>query len=223
MLNKTVYIELDNVLCDYNRRALELRRELDLDEGDNLPVRYKDIEPIDTAIEAFEQLANLFEVYIITPDVQCEEKIEWVRTHLPFAVEWIVFCDTEEIREGNYLICRDHKKAGCFRGRVIEFLSMDFPGWEDVAQYIAAKEEGDTNTCLIYEYEDDETLARNFVTRWLVEKTIAQLDAFMKELNEKYEQQGGDDLYKRIVDIAKITNKWLEVAGEKDENKYYDI
>ena len=223
MLNKTLYIELDNVICDYNRRVFELRAEYDCDDINELPIHYKDIEPIDTAIEAFEQLANLFEVYIITPDVQREEKIEWVRTHLPFAVEWIVFCDTEEIREGNYLICRDHKKAGCFRGRVIEFLSMDFPGWEDVAQYIAAKEEGDKNTCLIYEYEDDETLSRNFVTRWLVEKTIAQLDACMKELNEKYEQQGGDDLYKKIVDIAKITNKWLEVAGEKDENKYYNI
>lgn len=223
MLSKTIYIELDNVLCNYNGRVFELRAESDCDDIENLPVHYKDIEPFDVAIEAFEALAKLFEVYIITPDERREEKTEWVHTHLPFATEWIKFCNTEEIRDGNYLICMDSKKAGCFRGRVIEFLTMEFPGWEDITQYIAAKEEGDESTCSIFEYGDEETLARNMVTRSMVEKTIKHLDAYSKILNAKYGQESNEDLYKEIIEIARLTNQWLEVTGEEDESDYYDI
>ena len=138
MLNKTIYIELDNVLCNYNGRIFELRAENDCDDIEQLPIHYKDMEPIDGAIEAVEELARNLDVYIVTPDEKREEKTEWVRTHLPQIVDNIIFCDIEEIRDGNYLICMDKKKGRCFRGRFIEYYSMSFPTWSEVVNYIAA-------------------------------------------------------------------------------------
>ena len=83
MLNKTIYIELENVLCNYNGRIFELRAENDCDDIEQLPIHYKDMKPIDGAIEAVEELAQNLDVYIVTPDEKREEKTEWVRTHLP--------------------------------------------------------------------------------------------------------------------------------------------
>lgn len=223
MLNKTIYIELENVLCNYNGRIFELRAEYDCDDINELPIHYKDMEPIDGAVEAFEELAKMFKVYIVTPDEQREEKNEWVRTHLPQAAESILFCNTREIHDGNYLICLENCKAGCFRGRFIEYYSISFPTWLEVVNYIAAKEDGDEGTCSIFEFEDEETLARNMVTRSMVEKTIKHLDAYSKILNAKYGQESDEDLYKEIMEIARLTNQWFEVTGEENESDYYDI
>ena len=223
MFNKTIYIELDNVLCDYNRRVFELRAEYDYDDIEELPIHYKEMEPIDGAIEAYEELNKNFNVHIVTPDEKREEKTEWVRTHLPQAVDNILFCNTREIRDGNYLVCLESRKAGCFRGRLIEYYSMDFPTWEGVTQYITAKENGDIEESSFFEDEGEETLARNIVTRSMVEKTIKHLDAYMKALNAKYAQENDEELYKEIIETGKLTNKWLEVAGEENESKYHDL
>ena len=223
MLNKTLYIELENVLCNYNGRFFELRAEYDCDDINELPIHYKDMEPIDGAIEAVEECAENLNVYIVTPDEQREEKTEWVRTHLPQVVDNILFCNIEEIRDGNYLVCMNKEKGGCFRGRLIEYYSMNFPTWLEILNYIAAKENGDIEECSFFEDEEEETLARNIVTRNMVEKTIKHLDAYSKILNEKYAQESDEELYKEIIEIARLTNKWLEVTGEKDESKYYDI
>ena len=223
MLNKTIYIELDNVLCNYNGRIFELRAENDCDDIEQLPIHYKDMKPIDGAIEAVETLAHNLDVYIVTPNEKCEEKTEWVRTHLPQAVDNIIFCDIEETRDGNYLVCMDKKKGGCFRGRFIEYYSIDFPTWSEVVNYIAAKENYDWETSSFFENEDEETLARNTVTRSMVEKTIKHLDAYSKILNAKYGQESDEGLYKEIIEIARLTNQWLEVTGEEDKSDYYNI
>ena len=223
MLNKTIYIELENVLCNYNGRIFELRAENDCDDIEQLPIHYKDMKPIDGAIEAVEELARILDVYIVTPNEKREEKTEWIRTHLPQTVDNIIFCDIEDIRDGNYLVCFEKKKGGCFRGRFIEYYSIIFPTWLEVVNYIAAKEEGDEGTCSIFEFEDEKTLACNMVTRSMVEKTIKHLDAYSKILNAKYGQESNEDLYKEIMEIARLTNQWLEVTGEEDESDYYDI
>ena len=33
----------------------------------------------------------------------------------------------------------------------------------------------------------------------------------------------GFELKKKIIKLAQLTNKWLEVAGEENEATYYDI
>ena len=100
---------------------------------------------------------------------------------------------------------------------------MNFPTWLEILNYIAAKENGDIEECSFFEDEEEETLARNIVTRSMVEKTIKHLDAYSKILNEKYAQESNEELYKEIIEISRLTNQWLEVTGEEDESDYYDI
>lgn len=223
MLNKTVYIELENVLCNYSGRVFQLKDELDIDNEKELPLNYCDIEPVDGAIEAYEELSTMMEVFIITPDEKRDEKTEWVRTHLPQAVEKIKFCNTANVRDGNYFVCSNSETGGNFRGRLIEFYSFDFPTWDDILTYITAKENGDEGTSSAFEEEEEESLARNLVKRDMVEKTIAALDAYMKMLNEMYDKEQTPETYKEIIATAKLTNKWLKVAGKSNESEDYDI
>ena len=223
MLNKTVYIELENVLCNYSGRVFQLKDELDIDNEKELPLNYCDIEPVEGAIEAYEELSTMMEVFIITPDEKRDEKTEWVRTHLPQAVENIVFADTNDVRDGNYFVCGSSETGGNFRGRVIEFYSFYFPTWDDIITYIAAKENGDEQTSSTFEEEEEESLARNLVKRDMVEKTIAALDAYMKILNEMYDKEQTPETYNEIIATAKLTNKWLKVAGKNDGIQDYDI
>lgn len=221
MQKKTIYIELDNVLCNYSKRCFELKAELDIYDEDELPIHYKDILPIDDAIEAFKEISNKMEAYIVTTDNKKEEKIEWVRNYLPAAADRIIFGKTDDIGKGDYLVCLDEGKAGDFPGEVIEYYSFDFPSWYDVIQHLAAKEDGVEETCTCD--QDEESVKRSLVTKAKVERTIAQLDNYMKILNAKYEEQGDKETFKEIIEVAELANYWLKVAGENDESKYYDI
>lgn len=223
MLNKTVYIELENVLCNYSGRVFQLKDELDIDNEKELPLNYYDIEPVDGAIEAYEELSTMMEVFIITPDEKRDEKTEWVRTHLPQAAEKIKFCNMANVRDGNYFVCSNSETGGNFRGRLIELYSFEFPVWDDILTYITAKEKGDERTSSAFEEEEEESLARNLVKSEMVEKTIAALDAYMKMLNEMYDKEQTPETYKEIIATAKLTNKWLKVAGKSNESEDYDI
>ena len=223
MLNKTVYIELEDALCYYSAHVRRLKAELDIDSESELPLDYRNIEPVEGIVEAYDSLAENMEVCIVTPDEKRDEKTEWVRTHLPQAVENIVFADTNDVRDGNYFVCGSSETGGNFRGRVIEFYSFDFPTWDDILTYIAAKENGDEGTSSAFEEEEEESLARNLVKRDMVEKTIAALDAYMKILNEMYDKEQTPETYNEIIATAKLTNKWLKVAGKNDGIQDYDI
>ena len=221
MQKKTIYIELDNVLCNYSKRCFELKAELDIYDEDELPIHYKDILPIDDAIEAFNEISEKMEAYIITTDNKKEEKIEWVRNYLPKAADRIIFGKTEDLDKGDYLVCLDEGKTDKFPGNIIEYYSFDFPSWHDVVQYLGAKENSDEEACK--EFENEENIKRSLVTKVKVERTIAQLDNYIKILNAKYEEQGDKETFKEIIEVAELTNYWLNVSGENNESKYYDI
>ena len=77
----------------------------------------------------------------------------------------------------------------------------------------------------VYSEEDDEPQLRHrFITPIMVEKTIKTLDAYMDVLNAQCAASGecSDELYKKIIDLASLTNRWLKATGES-ESSYYDI
>jgi hypothetical protein len=45
----------------------------------------------------------------------------------------------------------------------------------------------------------------------------------MKTLNAQCDTACTEELQKKIIKLAQLTNKWLEVAGEESEEKNYDI
>ena len=83
-----VLIDMDGVICDFDKRAKEL--EIQGVKGHSLfrhPDAYRDLEPIEGAIEAWHLLQDKYETYILStppwsnPDAWSEKRI-WVETHL---------------------------------------------------------------------------------------------------------------------------------------------
>jgi hypothetical protein len=80
-----VYIDMDGVLCDFDKRAKELEENEGI-KGHRLfkhPSAYKDLEPIDGAIDAWHALQEKYETYILStppwsnPDAWSEKR-KWV-------------------------------------------------------------------------------------------------------------------------------------------------
>ena len=83
-----ILIDMDGVICDFDKRAKEL--EIQGVKGHSLfrhPDAYRDLEPIEGAIEAWHLLQDKYETYILStppwsnPDAWSEKRI-WVETHL---------------------------------------------------------------------------------------------------------------------------------------------
>lgn len=66
-------------------------------------------------------------------------------------------------------------------------------------------------------------LKRALVTESMADRTIKALNAYMKVLNRKCDDDYTPELGKEVMDIASLTNRWLAATGEKDKNKYHDI
>jgi hypothetical protein len=98
------------------------------------------------------------------------------------------------------------------QGHWIQFGTEYFPDWESVLKFIE-----------VYGEDDEPKLHHRFITSSLVEKTIKSLDAYMELLNAKCEKEFDQELYKKVTDLATLTNRWLKASGVKSESSYYDI
>ena len=143
-MKKIIYIDLDNTLADY----LGMAKELNIDPKDakHLLGFFENLKPIPGAIEAYNKLAEHFDVYILStgpwsnPSSLCE-KIHWVKQYLPTAYKNVIFSHHKDLNMGDYLI-DDSLKNGAkdFHGKHIQIHSDAFPTWDDVLRYIAKQE-----------------------------------------------------------------------------------
>lgn len=215
-MKKIVYVDMDGVLCDYIGRCKELG--LDPDAAKRVPGFFSSLKPIDGAIEAYRELNAKYDVYILTATSwsnpgACVEKIEWVNRYLPEAYKRVIFSHNKHLCQGDYLIDNRAKcGADLFTGQWIQFGSEGFPDWESVVTFID-----------VYSmFDDDGYLNYRAIESSMVDDTIKWLDTHMELLNKEYEANPTDELRRRILLLAKLTNKWL-AAKEKDESSYYDI
>jgi hypothetical protein len=118
--------------------------------------------------------------------------------------------------DGDYLV-DDRAKNGAseFPGVWVQFGTKRYPDWEEVTRFLISE--------TYLHDDDDEKIKRRKVNYMLVEKTINTLDDYMKMLNAQCDTACTEELQKKIIKLAQLTNKWLEVAGEENEAKYYDI
>lgn len=217
MKKKVVYVDMDGVLCDYIGRCNELG--IDPEEAKHLPGFFSSLKPIKGAIEAYRKLHKLYDVYILTAaswknPAACAEKIEWVNQYLPEAYKRVIFSHNKHLCQGDYLI-DDRAKCGAdlFEGQWIQFGSDLFPDWDSVLTFIETYSE----------FDEPDTLCRKMISPSMVEKTIDTLDEYMKILNEKCDKEYSKELYKKITNLATLTNRWLQASGEENESNYYDI
>jgi 5'(3')-deoxyribonucleotidase len=142
-----VLIDMDGVICDFDKRAKEL--EIQGVKGHSLfrhPDAYRDLEPIEGAIEAWALLQDKYETYILStppwsnPDAWSEKRI-WVETHLgKSANKKLILCHHKGLVKGDFLIDdRIANGVADFEGEHIHFGTEKFSGWERVLEYLKCK------------------------------------------------------------------------------------
>ena len=135
-----VLIDMDGVICDFDKRAKEL--EAQGVKGHSLfkhPSAYKDLEPIEGAIDAWHALQDKYETYILStppwsnPDAWAEKRM-WVQQYLgDSAKKKLILCHNKGLVIGDYLIDdRIANGVADFKGEHIHFADSKFPGWRDV-------------------------------------------------------------------------------------------
>ncbi|WP_084829988.1 5' nucleotidase, NT5C type [Demequina rhizosphaerae] len=153
---KILYIDLDNTLVDFSAR-LEgiypdvLAQYVDANgqpNYDEIPGVFALMPPMPGAIEAFKELAELFDVYILSTapwenPSAWQHKIEWVHLHLGRgpespAYKRLILSHHKNLNEGDFLIDdrRDHNGAGDFVGELIWFGQGEFETWSQVVDYL---------------------------------------------------------------------------------------
>lgn len=148
---KILYVDMDNVLVDFNRllkdNNLNTKDEID-SFVDNTEGIFLNLEPIKGAIEAFNFLSKHFETYILTTapwknESAWTDKRRWVEKYLPEnGTKKLIITHNKGLNKGDYLIDdRIAKGVDKFQGEHIHFLTDQFPDWDSVVEYLRKKKE----------------------------------------------------------------------------------
>ena len=104
------------------------------------------MKPLEGAIEAFNDLSKLFDVYILSTspwdnDTAPGDKVRWVKKYLqPNAYKRLILSHHKNLNIGDYLIDdRIKNGAGEFTGEHIHFGTEKFPNWNSVVIYLKTR------------------------------------------------------------------------------------
>jgi 5'(3')-deoxyribonucleotidase len=140
---------MDGVLVDFESGIKSLSSdELLLYENrlDEVPGIFSKMHPIKGAIEAFKQLNNHFDVYILSTapwenPTALNDKLAWIKNNIgEIARKRVIFSHNKHLNIGDYLI-DDRIANGVidFKGMHIHFGTEKFPNWEVVLEYLKIK------------------------------------------------------------------------------------
>ena len=143
---KTVYVDMDNVLVNFQSGIDSLTDEQKQDFKDDLddvPGIFSKMKPVDGAIEAYKELTKHFDVYILSTapwnnPSAWTDKLLWVQEYLgDLAHKRLILSHNKNLNAGDFLIDdRTANGAGDFSGEHIHFLSEQFNNLNDVLNYL---------------------------------------------------------------------------------------
>ncbi len=146
---KILYIDMDGVLVDFQTGIDQLSEETIKEyEGrlDEVPGIFGLMDPMKGALEAFEQLSNNFDTYILSTapwenETAWSDKIVWVKKYLgEKARKRLILSHNKHLNKGDFLI-DDRLKNGVdkFEGEHIHFGTDSFADWDSVVTYLLDK------------------------------------------------------------------------------------
>jgi 5'-nucleotidase len=148
-MQKIVYIDLDGVVADFEKgRKGHSMENITPYKGnpDKLPGLFKDLDPIEGAIESVNKLldAPQFDVYFLStapwdnPEAWMHKRL-WIDQHFETKKirKRLILSHQKHLMIGDYLI-DDRKNNGAseFRGEWLHFGSDSFPDWGSVLDYL---------------------------------------------------------------------------------------
>lgn len=149
MEKEILYVDMDNVLVDFPSAFDKVDKELleqYANDKDEIPGIFRLMDPLEGAIEAYEELSQYFDTYILSTspwenDTALADKLNWVKKYLGnMAYKRVIFSHNKHLNAGDYLIDdRTANGAGEFKGEHIHFGTADFPDWETVKTYLLKK------------------------------------------------------------------------------------
>jgi len=149
-MKKIVYIDMDNVLVDFTSAFDKLDQNI-LDEyednRDDIPGIFSLMTPMHGAIDAFNKLALVYDVYILSTapwnnPSAWSDKLLWVKKYLgDNAHKRLIISHNKNLNQGDYLI-DDRLKNGVdkFKGEHIYFGQNKFKTWAEVISYLITEE-----------------------------------------------------------------------------------
>lgn len=153
MKKKVIYIDLDGVIADFDKGKNEHPLgSITPYKGrpDKLPDIYKDLKPIDGAVNAVNQLLinNYFNIYFLStapwdnPPAWTHKRLWMTKYFDEKAVKKkLILCHHKDLLIGDFLIDdRPFNGASKFKGEWIQFGSKKFPNWEVVLRYLNVSE-----------------------------------------------------------------------------------
>ncbi len=154
MKRKIVYIDMDGTLVDFQSGIAKCTAEVlkkYKGEEDTIPGIFTLMDPMPGAIEAYRQIAQHYDTYILSTvpwrnETGANDKIAWLKKHFGDGKESpvykrIIFSHHKDLNRGDYLIDDRTDKNGVdkFVGEVIPFGNERFPDWEAVVEYLIQK------------------------------------------------------------------------------------
>ena len=154
MQKKTIYIDLDGVLADFDQILEGLCPDINQLEGQarskkvrevclSKPYFFQTLPPITGAIEAVKRLFELYEVYFLSTPMwevptSYTEKRLWVEEHFGVLAEKrLILTHRKDLVIGDILIDdRPNNGASNFQGLWIHFGSLAYPDWKTILAYL---------------------------------------------------------------------------------------
>lgn len=151
MSKKILYIDMDNTLVDFSTKLHGIEPSVLAaykDREDELPGLFALMPPMPGALEAFRELSQLFDTYILSTapwnnPSAWQHKVEWVHLHFGLdkgtpAYKRLILSHHKHLNVGDYLIDDrpNHNGADRFNGKVIAFGSKPFPDWASVTAHL---------------------------------------------------------------------------------------
>lgn len=147
-MKKILYLDMDGVLVDFQSGIDQLDEETlrAYPERDEIPGIFALMRPKQGAIEAFQQLAPLFDTYILSTApwdnrTAWSDKLDWVKEHLGEpAKKCLILTHHKNLNLGDFLVDdRTARGVDRFKGEHIYFGQGQFHGWAEVLEYLLGK------------------------------------------------------------------------------------
>ncbi len=148
---EAMFVDMDGVICDYDEKITRMtghdithpdfqRYREELSETQNF---FRDLKPLEGAIEGFKRLSEKYNVYILStpswknPESYSDKRI-WVEEHLgDLAYKKLILSHNKGLMTGRALIDdRIANGVDKFNGEHVHFGTERFPNWEFVIKHL---------------------------------------------------------------------------------------